>query len=200
MRNGRTGLFTTSAGLRTAPAGERYGAGRLASPQGLGPEGAAGAEGADLVKDIEHGRQAHTEHLLADVAQQLGHEDPADAGEASVVVAEAGAPGVGFEPVDDLCHVAALVASPRVAQQRWFAYLQYLAVNDAAPAGLGLGQEPELRTGNGGEPFRPAAGAGHGPQRDERRVGHRAPDLRGGIGVVTDDVDLTHGISRVWTQ
>ena len=75
--------------------------------------------------------------------QQLGHEDSADAGEAGLVVGEAGAPGVGFEPVDDLCHVAAFVASPRVAQQRWLVDLQYLAVNDAAPAGLGLGEEPE---------------------------------------------------------
>src|SRR6185437_7273205 len=99
-------------------ASERYGAVRPASPQGLGPEGAARAEGAVLVKVIEYGRQARTEHLLTDVAQQLGHEDSADAGEAGVVVGEAGAPGVGFEPVDDLCHVAAHIAGPRVAQQR----------------------------------------------------------------------------------
>src|SRR5882724_10614876 len=107
------------------PAGERYGAGRLASPQGLGPESAARTEGAVVVEVIEHGWQAHTEHLPADVAQQLGHEDSADAGEAGVVVGEAGAPRVGFEPVDDLCHVAAAVAGPRVAQQRWLGHLQY---------------------------------------------------------------------------
>src|SRR5260221_7454906 len=42
-------------------AGERYGTGRLPSPQGLGPEGAARAQSAVLVKVIEHGRQAHAE-------------------------------------------------------------------------------------------------------------------------------------------
>src|ERR1700722_20606341 len=73
---------------------------------------ASSVEDPVLVKGIEHGRQARIEHLPADVAQQLGHEDPDDAGEAGVVVGEAGAPGGGVEPVDDLCHVAALVASP----------------------------------------------------------------------------------------
>jgi|SRR6266851_697411 len=102
---------------------------------------------------------------------------------------------MGFKPVNDLCHVAALVASPRVAQQRWLLHLQYLALDDAAPAGLGPGEEAELRTDGGGEAVRPAAGAGHGPQRDERRIGHGTPDLRGGMRVVTDNVDLTHGIS-----
>src|SRR5258708_38088020 len=87
------------------------------------------------------------------------------------------------------------MARPRVAQERWLVHLQYLAVNHAAPPGLGPGEEPEPRADDGGEPFRPAAGAGHRPQRDERRVGHRTPDLRGGMGVVTDDVDLTHRIS-----
>jgi hypothetical protein len=48
-------------------AGERYGAGRLATPRG---EGAARAEGAVLVKGIGDGRQAFTEHPPADVAQQ----------------------------------------------------------------------------------------------------------------------------------
>ena len=44
-----------------------------------------------LVEVIEHGGQAHAEHLAADVAKQLRHEGPADAGEAGVVVGEAGA-------------------------------------------------------------------------------------------------------------
>src|SRR6185312_172505 len=76
-----------------ALAGERYGTGRLVSAKRLGPEGAARAEGAVLVKVIEHGRKAHTEHLPADVVQQLGQEDSPDAGKAGVVVGEAGAPG-----------------------------------------------------------------------------------------------------------
>ncbi|MGA8454876.1 MAG: hypothetical protein WB800_05710 [Streptosporangiaceae bacterium] len=74
-------LFTMSRRAEAwGLAGESYGDGLLTSPQGLGPEGAAGAEGALIVKVIEHGRRARTEHPPAGVAQQLGHEDSASAG------------------------------------------------------------------------------------------------------------------------
>ena len=170
LRAGALIVFGYGPGTSHATA-ERSGARvtlwRLRHPRDSGPEGAARAEGAVLVKVIEYGRQARTEHLPADVAQQLGHEDSADAGEAGVVVGEAGAPGVGFEPVDDLRYVTSLVAGRRVAQQRWLVHLQDLAVNDAAPAGLGLGEEP-LRH-DGGEPFRPAS------RRRSRSTAARAP-------------------------
>jgi hypothetical protein len=50
-----------------------------------------------------------------------------------VVAGEAGALGVGFERVDDFCHVAARVAGPRVAQQRWLVHLQDLSPDDREP-------------------------------------------------------------------
>ena len=71
-----------------------------------------GAKRAVVVDFIKHRGQAYREHLPADVAQQLRHEDPADAGEAGVLVGEARAASVGLEPVGDLCHVAAFVAGP----------------------------------------------------------------------------------------
>jgi len=154
-----------------------------------------GTKRAVVVKIIEHRGQAYGEHLPADVAQELRHEDPADAGKAGVLVGEARAVGMGLEPVGDLRHVAAFVADPRPAQQRRLVHLKHLAVDDAAPAGLRLRDEAELRAYDGGESFRPPTGAGRGPQRDERRVGHGPPDFRDGMGVVTHDADVTHGNS-----
>src|SRR5271166_1644352 len=153
------------------------------------------AKHAVVVEFIKHRGQAYGEHLPADVAQELGHEDPADAGKAGVLVGEARAAGMGLEPVGDLRHVAAFVADPRPAQQRRLVHLKHLAVDDAAPAGLRLRDEAELRAYDGGEAFRPPAGAGRGPQRDERRVGHGPPDFRDGMGVVTHDADVSHGSS-----
>src|SRR5450755_1189656 len=167
----------------------------IQSVQGLGGEGAGGAKRAIVVEIIEHGGQAHAEHLPADVAQQLRHEYAAESSEAGVLVAEAGAAGAGLEPVNDLCHVAAFVAGPRVTQQRRLVHLEHLAIDDTAPAGLRLGDELEPRAYGGGDSFRPPARAGRGPQRDKRRVGHGPPDFRRGMGVVTHDTDLTHGNS-----
>jgi hypothetical protein len=154
-----------------------------------------GAKRAVVVEFIKHRRQAYGEHLPADVAQEFRHEDPADAGKARVLVGEARAARMGLKPVGDLRHVTAFVADPRPAQQRRLIHLKDLAVDDAAPAGLRLRDEAELRAYDGGESFRPPAGAGSGPPRDERRVGHGPPDLRDGMGVVTHDADVAHGNS-----
>ena len=48
----------------------------------------------------------------------------------------------------------AVSVGPRVPQQPRLVYLEHLAVDDAVPARLGLGDEPELRACDGGESFR----------------------------------------------
>src|SRR5271166_2854180 len=108
---------------------------------------------------------------------------------------------MGLEPVGDLGHVAAFVAGPRVAQQRRLLHFKHLAVHDAVPAELRPRDQAELGAYDGGEPFRPTASAGRGPPRDELRVGHGPPDLHNGMGVVTHDVDGTHGelLELGWT-
>ena len=176
----------------------------IRSPQGLGLEGAGGAKRAVVVDVVEHGRQAHAEHLLADGAQhELREEEPADAGEARVLVGEARTARVRLEPVGDVGRVAVLVADPRVAQQGELACLEDLAVDDPAPArrGLrdklrGLRDELEPRADRGRETLRSRPLACGGPQRHERRVDHGTPDLRGGMGVVTHDADVTQGTPR----
>jgi AcrR family transcriptional regulator len=56
---------------------------------GLWREGAGGAEHAVVVEVVKHGGQAHGEHLGPDIAKDLGHDEPADAGEAGVLDGEA---------------------------------------------------------------------------------------------------------------
>jgi hypothetical protein len=167
-------------------------AARGSSAQGPGLEGAAGAESAVLAEIVEHGGQAYAKHLPADVPEQLRHEDSADAGEAGVLIGEAGAVGAGFEPVGDQCHLAAVAVDPRVPQQPRLIRVEHLTVDDAVPARLGLGDQPELRARDGSEAFRPAARTGRGPQRDQGRVGQCTPDLGRGMGIVTHDTDLAH--------
>src|SRR5438067_8195268 len=112
-----------------------------------------------------------------------------------MVVGEAGAAVVRLDPVCDVGRRAVLLAFPGEPQQGRLAGLQDLAVDDAAPAGVGLGDELEPGAGYGGEADRPGALPGRGPQRDEFGVGDRAPDLGRGMRVVVRDVDVGHGIS-----
>src|SRR5580692_7306390 len=66
---------------------------------------------------VQDGGQALAQHPGPDPAEQPGHEKPADAGEAGVLVGEASAAAMGLEPVGDVGHVAPAVAvGPRVAQ------------------------------------------------------------------------------------
>jgi AcrR family transcriptional regulator len=63
--------------------------------QGLGREGARGAERAVVIEVVEHGGQAHGHHLPPDMAKDLGDDEPADAGEAGVLEGEARAARTG---------------------------------------------------------------------------------------------------------
>ena len=76
-----------------------------------------GARRAVVAKVVENGRQAHGEHLLTDRAQQLGEEEPAHAGEAGVLVGEAGATGVRLDPVGDVGGLAVFVAELFMTQR-----------------------------------------------------------------------------------
>jgi hypothetical protein len=68
-------------------------------PSELRLQGAAGAEPAAVIEVGENSGQAGAQHLAADAAEQLGHEEPFDAGEANVVIAEARAAGVRLKPM-----------------------------------------------------------------------------------------------------
>src|SRR5450755_5123946 len=80
-------------------------------------EGAVRAECAVVIEIVEYGGQAGCQHLAPDVAEQLRHEEAADAGKAGVLVGEAGAAGVGLDAVEDVRDVAAGGIGPRVSQQ-----------------------------------------------------------------------------------
>src|SRR5262249_8155794 len=75
-----------------------------------------------------------------------------------------------------------------------FARLEDLAVDDAVPAWLGLGHEPEPGAWDRREALRARAGACRGPQRDQVGIGQGAPGRGDWIRVVTDDADLAHGV------
>ena len=135
---------------------------------------------------------AYAEHLPADVPEQSSHEDSADSREAGVLVGEAGAAGVGFEPVGDQRHLATSFPSAHE-------YRSSRGSSTSSTSQSTMPFQPSLglatsRTSSydGGEAFRPAAGAGRGPQRDQGRVGQRPPDLDRGMGIVAHDTDLAH--------
>src|SRR5580693_7132535 len=75
------------------------------------------SRGRFLVEAGEQGGQALGQHRAADAAEELGHEPAADAGEAGVLVAEAGAVAGGLEVVGDLGLGAAAGVGPGVAEQ-----------------------------------------------------------------------------------
>jgi hypothetical protein len=81
------------------------------------PQRAVGAQPAVVVEVGEDSRQAVAEHLAADPAKQLGHEDAANPGEPRVLVGKAGAVADWRKAVRDLGGVASAVVGPGVAEQ-----------------------------------------------------------------------------------
>src|SRR5450755_5155388 len=98
-----------------------------------------------------------------------------------------------LQQIADHRHVVLLVADPRVPKKGWLARLEDLALDNPTPAEYRLRDELEPRSDCGRETHGPAALARRGPQRDEHRVGQAAPDLRGGMGILIDDVEAAHG-------
>src|SRR5262249_36789365 len=135
-----------------------------ASERAMGAsEDSADCAGFQSGEIFQHGWQTLREHLATDVAEQLGHHELTKSAEPGVIEGEAGAASVRLQSVGDLGNLTASVILPGVAQQRRLLDLQHDAIEDAAPAGHRFGHEPESRADVGGEPLRPAAGAGRSP-------------------------------------
>src|SRR6185295_15606995 len=99
-----------------------------------------------LVEDL---RDADLHHLLpARAHHEAGEHPAADAGEAAVLEADlrGGATADGLELPRDGHHLAVVVADPRVRELALALARDDLALNVAAPAGLRLRAQDELRT------------------------------------------------------
>src|ERR1700729_76306 len=78
------------------------------------------------VELVEHGRQTDAEHLLADGAQQLRHQETPDTREAGLLPGEARTAVDWLQAVGDQRAIVVLAAAPGVPEQERLAHLEHL--------------------------------------------------------------------------